>query len=157
MLILLEHPISPLVFIEVHVVLSFMSPYFLWLSCLLDLDFWWFLLFDCLVSIFVTFVNMCVITLHTSFTVQPIAFSLVKVFNDTLYTQSFPNVVYTDMLRSSSMIVISWHQLTFVLLIPTTRADIPPRQHQWVRAWQTLTDSTRNVMIMWVVTSSVYF
>jgi len=46
-----EHLISPLVFIEVHV-LTFVSPYFM--SCLLDLEFWLFLLFDCLVSIFCT-------------------------------------------------------------------------------------------------------
>jgi len=38
MLTLPEHLISPLVFIEVHVVLSFVSPYFMWLSCLLSFD-----------------------------------------------------------------------------------------------------------------------
>jgi len=48
------HLISPLVFIEVYVVLSFVSPYFMLKSCLLDFEFWLFLLFDCLVSIFFT-------------------------------------------------------------------------------------------------------
>jgi len=36
MLILPEHLISPLVFIEVHAILSFVSPSFMWRSCLLD-------------------------------------------------------------------------------------------------------------------------
>jgi len=47
-----EHKISPLVFIVVHIVLSFVSPYFMWVSCLLDFEFWLFLLFDCLVSFY---------------------------------------------------------------------------------------------------------
>jgi len=38
-LILPEHLISPLVFVEVHVVLSFVSPYFMLYSCLLDFSF----------------------------------------------------------------------------------------------------------------------
>jgi len=39
MLTLLEHLISPLVFFEVNVVLSFVSPYFMLQSCLLILSF----------------------------------------------------------------------------------------------------------------------
>jgi len=34
-----EHLISPLVFIAVHVFLSFVSPYFMLLSCLLNFEF----------------------------------------------------------------------------------------------------------------------
>jgi len=39
MLTVQEHLISPLVFIEVHVVLSFVSPYSMLLSCLMDFEF----------------------------------------------------------------------------------------------------------------------
>jgi len=39
-------------FIEVHVVLSFVSPYFMLYSCFLSFEFRLFLLFDCLVSIY---------------------------------------------------------------------------------------------------------
>jgi len=39
MLTLPVHLMSPLVFIEVHVVLSFLSPYFMLESCLLDFEF----------------------------------------------------------------------------------------------------------------------
>jgi len=55
MITLPEHLISPLVFIEVHVVLSFVSPCFIFWSCLLDFEFLLFLSFDCLVSIIFTF------------------------------------------------------------------------------------------------------
>jgi len=39
MLTLSEHLISPLVFIEVHVVLSFVSPYVVLWSCLMSFEF----------------------------------------------------------------------------------------------------------------------
>jgi len=54
-----EHLISPVVFIEVRVVLSFVSPYFMY-NCLvfwiLNFDFFFFLL--CGISIFFTFKHL---------------------------------------------------------------------------------------------------
>jgi len=52
MLTLPEHLNSPLVFIEVHVVLSSVSPYFMYLSRLFDFGFWLFLLCDCVVFLY---------------------------------------------------------------------------------------------------------
>jgi len=43
--LLSEHLISPLVSIEVNVVLSFVSPYCMCVCCLLEFGFWLFLLF----------------------------------------------------------------------------------------------------------------
>jgi len=50
-----ERLVSSLVFMEVPVVLSFVSPCFMLWSCLLFFSFWLFLLFGYLVSIFFTF------------------------------------------------------------------------------------------------------
>jgi len=50
MLTLPEHLISPLVVIEVHVVLSFVSHYFL--IIVFDFEFGLFLLFDCVVFLY---------------------------------------------------------------------------------------------------------
>jgi len=52
MLAIPEHLISPMVFIEVHVVLSFVSTYFMLYSCLLHLS------FDC---------SFCLIAWHLYF------------------------------------------------------------------------------------------
>jgi len=66
MLTVPEHPISSLVFIEVHVVLSFVSPFFMWQSCLMDFKFSLFLLFDCLVSRFFLLKSIKIATILTS-------------------------------------------------------------------------------------------
>jgi len=57
MFILPEHLISPLDFIEVHVILSFVSPHFMSLSCLLDFEFWMFLLVDYVVSLYIFYLK----------------------------------------------------------------------------------------------------
>jgi len=57
MLTLPEHLISPRVFNEINVSLSFVPPYFMDLSCLLDFEFCKFLLFNFVVSLYVYLVS----------------------------------------------------------------------------------------------------
>jgi len=67
------------------------SPYFMLQSCLLDFEFWLFLLFDCLVSIFFTvwrrwctlyFTSRCVILCHRNMPLFQVGMIIQTLFSD---------------------------------------------------------------------------